>query len=444
MKTTLDQSPPAGNALAQPGTPSAIARAADRVMAHLRLPLFRNGYTLLFNGAATSGLGLIYWALAARLYPAAFVGLNSALVAAMLLLAGIAQLSLNNVLVRFIPISGPLTRRMVLYSYLASGLAAAVVSIVFMWGIDFWSPALRFLNQSWAWQWSFALAIVAWCIFSLQDSVLTGLRQTVWVPIENTVFAIVKIILLVLLAGWLAQAGVFLSWIIPVAMSLLPVNALIFGRLLPAQATPPRAVAPDLPQILRYAGSNYVGSLLFLAYTNLLPLLAANRAGAEATAYFYIPWIISGGLQLIAGNLSISLTVEAAVQHEQLRSYCRRVLKQSFLLLTPIVAVIAVGAPWLLRLFGPTYALQGTGLMRWLALAALPNVIVVLALSIARVQHRSGWVIFVQGTVCLLALGISYALLPTYGIAAVGWAWFASQTLTAAILVLTLVRPILR
>jgi O-antigen/teichoic acid export membrane protein len=424
------------------GSRAALARSVSRVFDHIRLPLFRNGYTLLFNGAATSGLGLVYWALAARLYPAAVVGLNSALVAAMLLLSGIAQLSLNNVLVRFIPISGSLTRRLILYSYLASGLAAIVVSVIFVRGVDFWSPALSFLNQSLAWQWLFVLAIAAWCIFSLQDSVLTGLRQTVWIPIENTSFAIAKILLLVLLAGWVARAGVFLSWTVPVAISLLPVNALIFGWLLPAQIAPPRTVAPEIYQIVRYAGSNYVGSLLFLAYTNLLPLVAANRAGAEAAAYFYIPWIISGGLQLVAANLSISLTVEAAIEHEQLRSYCRRVLKQSFRLLIPIVAVIVVGAPWLLRLFGPNYALQGAALMRWLALAALPNVIVVLALSIARVQHRSGWVILIQGTVCFLALGISYVLLPVFGIVAVGWGWFGSQVITASVLILTIVKPI--
>src|SRR5258707_10604181 len=167
MKTTLDRTAQINNEVAQPSALSGVARAAEQFTDHVRLPLFRNGYALLFNGAATSGLGLLYWALAARLYPAAVVGLNSALVAAMLLLAGIAQLSLNNVLVRFIPISGTYTRRLIVCSYLARGLAAIVVGVIFVRGVDFWSPPLGFLNRSAAWQWSFVLAIATWCIFAL-------------------------------------------------------------------------------------------------------------------------------------------------------------------------------------------------------------------------------------------------------------------------------------
>src|SRR5205814_7849187 len=96
------------------GRAPALVRTVDRLTDHLRLPLFRNGYALLFSGAATSGLGLLYWAVAARLYPLATVGLNSALLSAMLLLSCMAQLSLNNVLVRFIPAAGHDTRALIL------------------------------------------------------------------------------------------------------------------------------------------------------------------------------------------------------------------------------------------------------------------------------------------------------------------------------------------
>ncbi len=418
-------------AVALSGRPAALARVGSELIEHLRMPLFRNGYALLVNGAATSVLGLLYWALAARLYPVALVGLNSALVAAMLLLAGIAQLSLNNVLVRYIPVAGLKTRRLILYCYVASGLAAVVVGAVFIGGIDFWSPALGFLNQSPVWQVLFGLAIVAWCVFSLQDSVLTGLRQSIWVPVENTIFAVVKIILLVVFAGWIARMGVFLSWTVPVALSLLPVNALIFGRLLSAKSPGPSvglaSAALDRRELLRYVGGNYLGTLSFLAYTNLLPLIVANLAGAEATAYFYLPWTVAGGLQLIATNLSISLTVEAAVNQRNLGRYCQHVLRQSLRLILPLVAVIVLGAPWFLRVFGSNYALQGSALLRWLSLATVPNAVVVLSLALARVQSRSVLVAGMQGAICVLSLGLSVMLLPRLGITGIGVAWFVSQ-----------------
>ena len=38
-----------------------------------------------------------------------------------------------------------------------------------------------------------------------------------------------------------------------------------------------RQCRPALLQIVRYAASNYVGTPLYLAYTNRLPLMVANR-----------------------------------------------------------------------------------------------------------------------------------------------------------------------
>jgi hypothetical protein len=66
--------------------------------------------------------------------------------------------------------------------------------------------------------------------------VLAGMQQTVWVPIENTIFALVKIALLLLFAWPVARYGIFASWTIPGAAVLLPVSYLIFRRLLPRHA----------------------------------------------------------------------------------------------------------------------------------------------------------------------------------------------------------------
>ena len=82
----------------------------------------------------------------------------------------------------------------------------------------------------------FIVATMAWTIFALQDSVLVGLRQATWVPLENLVFSIVKLILLVTMATLLNAYGIFVSWAIPMALLLLPINWLIFARLAPAHA----------------------------------------------------------------------------------------------------------------------------------------------------------------------------------------------------------------
>ena len=73
----------------------------------------------MLSAAATSGLGVIYWMLATRYYSAEVVGLNSAIISAMLIGGRVAQLSLVSVITRFLPRAGA-TGRLVGSAYALS------------------------------------------------------------------------------------------------------------------------------------------------------------------------------------------------------------------------------------------------------------------------------------------------------------------------------------
>jgi LysM repeat protein/O-antigen/teichoic acid export membrane protein len=352
----------------------------------------------------------------------------------MLLVAGVAQLSLVSVITRFLPRAGHAAGRLVCGAYALTLTVAALASLLFVLGVRPWSPALAFLGASPLFTLWFVLATMAWCIFTLQDSVLAAIKQAIWVPIENTIFAVAKIVLLLLFAWPAARYGIFASWTIPGAAVLLPITYLIFRRLLPRHARTSAAQAePLLPrQIATYAAGNYIGSMLSLAVTTLLPLLVLNQLGPQANAYFAQPWLIASSLQLIAGNMAVSLTVEAATDRDQLHSFTRRALAHSARLLAPLVALVLAAAPLLLQLFGRAYAEEGAGLLRVLALGALPNMVNLLYLGVARVRNRTGTIVLVQAALCALTLGLSYPLLHWYGIIGIGIAWLSSQTLVAA------------
>ena len=166
-----------------PGSSRDVALA--RLITHLRTPLYRNGYALVLSSATTSALGVAYWILAARTYTPDAVGLNAAAIAAMMFLAGVSQLNLMSAALRFIPGAGRATGRFVGYAYLISVSIAAVSSLIFLCGLGTWAPRLGFLGSRPGIIVWFTLATMAWCIFVLQDSVLTGLRQAKWVPVEN-------------------------------------------------------------------------------------------------------------------------------------------------------------------------------------------------------------------------------------------------------------------
>jgi O-antigen/teichoic acid export membrane protein len=139
-----------------------------------------------------------------------------------------------------------------------------------------------------------------------------------------------------------------------------------------------------------------------------MPVIVLERLGPQANAYFYLTWTIAYSLYLVSVNMGQSLTAESVADPASLESYSYRTLIQTARLLLPAVGLVVLAAPLILHLFGPVYAAQGTPLLRLLALSTLPNMITALYLSILRVKRKVRAILFITGSLCMLALGLGY------------------------------------
>jgi hypothetical protein len=193
----------------------------------------------------------------------------------------------------------------------------------------------------------------------------------------------------------------------------------------------------------RYVGANYLGATLSVASLTVLPIIVTTREGATQAAYFYAAWTIAAGLQLVAVSMSASLVVEGSFDHSRLAGDTRRVLGQTMRLLVPAVVVVAVGATWLLQVLGRAYADAAQSSLQLLAVSALPNVVVMLAVAVARVRHRPLMVVLAQGATCVLGLALAVALMPGLGITGAALGWLLGQV-AVAIAVVPWLRRILR
>jgi O-antigen/teichoic acid export membrane protein len=410
-----------------------------RLREHLDDRLFRTGYYLILGTGVTSLLGAAFWALAAHTYSAHEVGLNAAAISAMTLVSGLCSLGLSAVLVRYLPIAGTATRRLITGTYLLTGLLSLLVGAGVAMTSDIWSPSLSFLSDP-GWVVGFSLATAGSTIFILQDNVLTGLRAAKWIPLENSLYSSGKLVVLVALPALLPAAGPFVAWNAPLLPAIVLINYVIYRRLIPADRSFGEL---DRRTLIRMAAGNYGANLFAMAGNLYLPVLVANQTTAAEAAYFYVPWLFSLSLQLVAVNMMTSLTVEAALDIAATRRLARRALKQSLRLVVPIVALTLAIAPWLLLLFGQDYANAGTPLLRWLALGALPNVIVTLGISVARIEHRGSIVVGFSGAHAIAVITLSALLLPNLGIEAVGIAWAGSQAVLGLLMMFTILRPLL-
>jgi len=412
-------------------------RVPDERVRRRRLdPLAATSSALMANTVITSGLGMIFWAVASRTFTARQLGESAGLISAMMLLSVVSQLNLAMGISRLLPQVSHHRGRGVATAYGATAGVAVVVTAAFTVVAPRLSPGFAFLGRQPLLAVALVVAVVLWNVFALQDAVLTAAHRAVALPIENGIFGVLKIGLMV----WFAQAdhGIFLAWLLAMAVLLVPVNGLIFWRVLPARHPDdhdrPATSLPiaDRPRVIRFLAIDYVASLLNQGYLSMLPLLVVAVLGRDANAYFYIAFIIAGAVRAVAQSMSTSLVVEGAHDESELISLTRLSVVRYAKFAAPATVVLVIGADVLLLPFGSSYVESGVTLLRLLLVATLPQAMVSLYLGVERVRADITRVLAVEAAIVVLVTVGAIVGMHWFGLIGVGLAWLFAQSVVGA------------
>lgn len=400
----------------------------------LDTPLYANSVYLIGNSAVNAVLGFVFWILAARLYTTEDVGLGSAVIAAVGLLAFIASLGLGFGLIRFLPGSGDDARRLINGCLTLASLAAIAAATIFIVGTPLWSPALTFVRENTIFVGAFVVFVIVATLSPLLDGVFIGLRQAKYTLIKNLAQGLFKVVLIAALASVFKVFGIFASYGLGIAGCLGLALFLFLPRLQPGYRPRPILQKQVSNELVHFSLANYASSGLWTAPAWILPIMIVNLLGGEANAFFYISWSMAGLLFAIPLATSTSLFTEGSYDEKALPHNVSRSLKLMVVLLLPAIAVLLAAGDKILLLFGKEYSLEGTKLLWLLAPSALPVAVNVLYLGIARVKKRLKDIILVAATIAFGTLVLSYVLLPRLGILAAGVGWLASQSIVALVL----------
>lgn len=403
--------------------------ATNRLRALAGVPLYRNAYALLLNTVGTGALGLVFWVAAARVLPSRDVGRGVSTVNTMLFIAGAAQLNLLSFLGRFLPVSGGKARRLVHYAYGASVSAAILFCTIFV-VLERVHLVRSPVPASGYGLGAFFLATAAYAVFSLQDGVLTGLRSAHWVPLENVLFGVAKLVLLTLFAALGVHLAIFYSWSLSTAIAVPAVTWLIFRKLIDDPER--RPAVGDLPRprdLVRFFAADYVGSVFMLASYLITPVVVVAEIGTTRGAYFAVVWSLVTSIDLIAFNMGSSLVVEGTIAPERVGNLLSGLIRHQIRIVAPLSLVLLVAAPLVLIPFGAAYAEHSTDLLRLMALALVPRSLIVLAMSVWRIDRRLLPIVIANVTTAAAVLGTATALTRRSGGEPVAAAWLAVQIL---------------
>ena len=390
--------------------------------------LVQNAIALMISSGGGAVIGVVFWGVAAHLTSATSVGKTTAEIAAMLLLANLAQLSFGSIFERFLPVAGPLTRSFVIRAYVmvvTLGFLLVIAYVAFGFGRNF-------LPASITWKALFVVAVVLWTIFALQDSVLIGLRASRWVAVENVSFGLAKLALLPACIFLTSTQGIFLAWTAPVVVTIILVSWYLFKRRIPEHMAMNVASEglPSTRDLVLLAGAQYTTVLSTVFMPSITTLIVIQRLGAVANAHYFLPAMIASGLNLFCYSVVRSFLVEASHEPESLRHHANSAIRALIVVVVPSVVLGIVFAPQYLRIFGSDYATQGTTLMRLLLLSLPGTTVMIFYSTFAWLDKRVWWMTIRSLAGSVIQLVVIVLLIDRRGIEAIGIATLLNSMIT--------------
>lgn len=338
----------------------------------------------------TSGLGFAFWWVAAQQFSKSEVGVAASAVSAMMLFGTFGMLGLGTLLVRETSERPRDAASLVSTALVTVTAVGAATGVAFTLVAPVISPELELLRVSLLVMTLFAVGVGLTSAGEVLDEALVGLLRPGVQFTRNVVFAVGKLALLPFVATLAVGGGVgiLLSWVGGLAVSLLMVAGYAAWR--GASRRMLNFRWDMVPHLRRDAMLHHALNLAMMSPGWVLPVLTTAILSAEATASFYVAWMIVSIAYFIPGSLTFSLYVLGSRQPARTPTYARITLSLSVIgAFASVVGILVLGAP-VLGLYGAAYAENAAAPLAILAVGTVPLAVKNHYVSIKRIRGELG------------------------------------------------------
>ncbi len=366
---------------------------------------------LVSTQGLSSFLGLVYWAMAARLLTLGEVGRAAATLALISFVASTSNFGLGVALTRYRHRSDWDYPRLA-----GSALAAATLMALVLSGlVSALYPAGGDRGLVLA-SWAFVPATIIALICNMLDSLSVADADGAGVLLRSGTAALGKLVLLVLLVH--DDAAMVVT-----TMTSVLVSALIVWprrrRSVRLSISMPRLP----PTLIGYALQQYVVTWLYNLPNYLFPVLALALLGPDVAGYVALAWGGAALLSSVGDAAGTALLTAGSRDRGSLGAQHRRAFLRVGAGLAAAVAVAVAAAPVLSLVFGPRFDANAIALFRLIVVASLPYLLVATTLGRLRALDRS-FASALLGSLSGLGACVGLIILaPLAGPLAPGWAY---------------------
>jgi O-antigen/teichoic acid export membrane protein len=385
-------------------------------------PLYRNS---LFNMASTfilGGLGFVFWIIIARLYKTESVGIATTLISIMTLLSSFTILGLNVSLNRFLPKSTQ-KNALINSTFVIVTVVTFLATVVFLLGLQFFSPQLLFLRSNLFYSISFILFVIfcSWNI--LVESTFMAFRAAGNILLKNIIISTTKLVLPFVLIT-LGAYGIFSATASAFALGVLMSVTILITRF---KIRP--SIAVNIPLVKKtsaYSFANYMADFMFNMPALILPVIILNVLSAKFVAYYYIASMIQNILLIIPTATSQALLTEGSYDEDELKKHVKKAVVTIFAILLPATAIIVLIGNIFLKFFGKNYALEAFSFLQLYSISTLFTALLLISNAIMNVRHQIKSLIVANVFAAVLTLWLSYAFI-SGKLVGIGWGWIIGQ-----------------
>lgn len=393
-----------------------------------------NTVSLVAANILTGVLGLVFWGVAARLYPAEAVGIGAAVLNSAVMLSTLSMLSIDTLYERFLPMAGVRAGILIGRGYAVVAVTALIAgTVVVLVGPDE-------LIVSGAMVLIYPLLVAEHALFALEDKTTAGLGVARWAAAKNVFHALFKLVVLGMLAWTGNSLAIVASWGLVGAFAFVVVLLAMRRR----WRTDPQFLRPStLPAprvIFRYSYASFALTAVWTAAPLVVPLLVLSQFGAVTSAYFAVAWSIVTAAYLTVHLVISPYVAEAAAHPTKIYSLSVRMIQSIAVVAVAGSLGLAIAGPLALELVGGAYRAEGESLLYVAALFIPLSAVAAVFEGFARVNGRLGMIFAVRATAAVLIVGGCHAATSLFGVLGVGWLYLAVECVVALVLIVPLVR----
>lgn len=387
---------------------------------NFKKPFYQSSCYIFLSSTFSAVIGFIFWALAAKLYDPATVGIATSIISLIGLLIIFSKLGFDYSLVRFFP-QGNKAEMFSTALLITTGTIVTLGLIFVNFLIDFFPEYGLLCNNSLL----FIGILIVYSVTAISGMSFVAIKRSDCFLIQN-LFTGLRIAFLFLFAGF-GSLGILASF----GISFMLASTYSIAKLISFNIGITKISVPFLRDTLYFSFGNYLTDLLYQSQNLALPIIIIYLMDASSAAYYFIAYSIASILFMVSYAVSTSLLVEGS-HGENLKQKVREALFLIYPVLLCIFLLIYLLGGKVLVLIGSDYG-AATELLHLIAASSFFSALFFVYQSIKRVKKEMLSSIVLNG-LALIILSISCIMFtPIYGITGIGYAWLLSSAIICII-----------